>query len=272
VEKLMTKKQEEKRKVFLDRYIKYEEKIRPVIQFLKENHSLVEGFHVEGTKKLFQPCMSCKEKLHFIFVDSINAAGGNNLTASGESCEKFYKKLKHLPNEKLIDFKIFAESLNPENPSLEGVFRVLAGKEFKNIGFKKAALFIRALYVLHTDGRKELFKNFNVKQKELYIPLDIVIAEIMNRLIRFNNADKKRIIPWSDFNAFNQFAKEIFKEDFMILEDFWYWGYFNTKKEDGIRVLCFNKAKFYCSSFNYPDENLIGNHEKFVELVKKAIK
>ncbi len=268
----MTAKQELKLKELKSRYEKYEKKIRPVISFLRENHSLVKRFHVEGTKKLFQPCMSCKEKLHFIFVDSINAAGGNNLTASGESCEKFYKKLKHLPNEKLIDFKLFAESLNPENPSLEGIFRVLAGKEYKNIGFKKAALFIRALYVLHTDGKKELFKKFDVKQQELYIPLDIVIAEIMNWLLRFNSEDKKRIIPWYDFNAFNQFAKAYFKDEFMILEDLWYWGYFNSITKNKKRTLGFNKAKFYCSSFNYPDENLIGNHEIFVELVKKAIK
>jgi hypothetical protein len=204
---------------------------------------MVGQLHTEASKKLCNPGMSCRQKLYFIFVDTINAAGGSNLTTTGESCEKFYNVLKRLPGDKKIDFRTFAEVLSPENPTIEGIFHTLRSNEYINIGFKKAALFLRTLFSLHNNGAKELFTNFKIKESALYIPLDTVISDLLNQLLHFQYQDKNKISPHSDFYTVNRAAKKLFGDKFMLVEDLWFWGYFNSRVEKNkYRSIAFNKA------------------------------
>lgn len=266
------KKQDIKVKQIVERHVKYQKKLKPVFQFLEKHHGMVEQVHTEASKKLLNPGMSCRQKLYFIFVDMINAAGGSNLTTTGESCEKFYNVLKRLPGDKKIDFRTFAEVFSPENPTIEGIFHTLRSNEYKNIGLKKAALFLRTLYSSHSNGAEKLFTKFKIKESDLYIPVDTVITDLLNQILHFQYLDKEKLFPHADFQVANRAAKEIFEEKFMIVEDLWFWGYFNSRVEKNrYRSIAFNKAKFYSSYFIYPNEVLIGLHREFATIFNKAV-
>jgi len=150
-----------------------------------------------------------------------------------------------------------------------GIYKKLVSSEYKNVGPKKAALFIRAITVLNGNGLNELFSKFKWRKDDLYIPLDIVISDILNRLLNIKFTSKFKIIPYKDFYIVNEFSKFVLDDEFMLLEDLWYWGYFNMRVEkNAYREVQFNEEKFYSTPFIYPNEDLIPVHKEFVKCIK----
>lgn len=54
----------------------------------------------------------------------------------------------------------------------------------------------------------------------------------------------------------------------MLIEDLWYWGYFNTSGNDDNRKIEFNEAKFYSDVVYYPDAVVINKLKEFQEYIK----
>jgi len=121
---LKSKIQESKLDKYKSEYSKNKSKFTKLFKFLKKYHNIVDKFHQQALLKLFSNDMLCKHKLYFLFLDCINAAGGNNLSATGESTKKFYQFLKDLPNEKKINYTVFLEKFVPKNRSLNGISHI----------------------------------------------------------------------------------------------------------------------------------------------------
>lgn len=263
------KKNGDKETDFLqDHYNKYQMKFDEFIKFLKKHHQHVMDFHKKATGNLFKPDAPGKHKLYAIFVDCINAAGGNNLSTTGESCKKFYEIINNLPNDELLDFNLFKEEFNSENKSPKGIFDKLVSDEYRNVKHKKAALFMRSIHIINNM----IFNKYDGKDEDLYIPLDVVISDLLNQLLHIPFDEKLKIRPYNDFHLINKFSIEILDKEFMLIEDLWYWGFFNTRKiKSNYRKIEFNEDKFYSSRFVFPDEKDKTKFEEFREQFEKAI-
>lgn len=69
------------------------------------------------------------------------------------------------------------------------------------------------------------------------------INTYMNGSPHFQYRDKEKLFPHADFQVVNRAAKEIFEEKFMLVEDLWFWGYFNSRVEKNrYRSIAFKKA------------------------------
>ena len=65
-------------------------------------------------------------------------------------------------------------------------------------------------------------------------------------------------ISWAVWlNLLNNFAIEVFGKDLIILEDLWFWGYFNSKtkklsKTQSKKNIEFNSSKYNTDLYMYP--------------------
>lgn len=104
-----------------------------------------------------------------------------------------------------------------------------AGIGLKN---KKAALFLRDLFEAQKlDTAQNIFRGQIIKPTSLRIPLDSVIAGVLNKLFGRNPMpllDNRYAID-KHFEALTLFAKRRLGGDFMLVEDLWFWGYFGSK-------------------------------------------
>lgn len=266
-----------KKQIKLDELIKLTKnntKFNKLLEFLNINHSFVEEFR----KDYYQNKItgeSAKVKVRKIFIDAMNASGGNNLSSTGIACEKFYQIIDKLPNDNNLNFSVFInefnEICNKELETIEDLYLLLAeSKEFPNIKYKKAAIFLRNIFWLQSnDSENKIFTNIIFNNNTLKVPVDIVITTILNIVLL--ESEENKLKADRDFNLINEFALKILKENFMIFEDLWFWGFFNTinKKENNktVRKIEFNKDKYYSSNFIYPSETLEKKFKEFKSII-----
>ena len=112
-----------------------------------------------------------------------------------------------------------------------------------------------------------LFKHYNINKNDLQIPTDIVIVTIINKILHLNEK-RKKLNAMRDFDLINKFAHKVSPKNHMVIEDLWFWGYFNLGKKRNIN---FNKEKYYSDSSNYPNEKLKTKLEEFNKLLKSYI-
>lgn len=244
-------------------------KIDRLISFLKRRTKIVNKFYSESTIKSVSQHKLAKEKLYFLFLDCINAAGGNNLTNSAEATKLLLKHLDKLPNSRLIKFKDLTKIFNLKNSTTEELFIYLANGDFKNFRFKKAALFVRQIYYLQKSNEHKIFNDLEPKNIYKPIPLDTVISEIVSKVI---GLQYKNRIKGSDGEEFNNWAIKILgKKEYYLLEDLWFWGYFSLRKDNkGFRKINYNEAKLITNPWIYP--TYLKKHIRDINLFCKLIK
>jgi len=251
-------KKQERKDLLFRHYDRYKDDFNKILDFIIENKKYRKDYNYNYCNKFISGCKYAKERIRSLFVNSINAAGGNNLRLTGEACENFFKKVDKLPNKNLIDFKEFLSIFNVTN--INNLYAHLSdSEEFPNFKNKKTALFIRDLDIVN----KKLFKNYNINKNDLQIPVDVVIVTIINKILHLNGK-KKKLNSMRDFDLVNKFAHEISPKNHMVIEDFWFWGYFNLGKKRNIE---FNKEKYYSDLFNYPNEKLKEKLSDFRDLI-----
>ena len=215
--------------------------------------------------------LTAKENIRILYIDAINAAGGNNLTRTGKSCKVFFDTIKKLPDTKTVAlkdfFKIFSDDIN----DFDRLFLYFCkGKEtgLVNFGKKKAALFLRNLDLVQErpDETEKLFSNYKMDRLHLRIPVDIVITTVLNSIL-FSN--RSPLDPGRDFDKINEFAYMVLGQDFMLIEDLWFWGYFNLKIIKGQEKpnVEFNEDKYFSANFIYPHTELESRLREFTKLI-----
>ena len=70
---------------------------------------------------------------------------------------------------------------------------------------------------------------------------------------------------YKDFDLINDFFKSQLGDKFLLIEDFWFWGYFTTKGSGIERTFEFNDDKFYTANFLKPTDT---NRKYFMDFLK----
>jgi hypothetical protein len=264
--KEMNKSQRLKYATLISAFEHHKRDFNRIINFISKNQHFFLNDLQRGLKRVIIPTENAKINLRSLFVQTINAAGGNNLTLTGKGCKKFWNRIKGLPNDKIINYGAFLKCLGDNKKSTEDLFKRLL--KFNNIGKKKAALFIRDLFYAHKNPNNKtgIFKKCTIKEDELLIPLDTVISEMLNMMLGLRGTAKVR--P-GDFDMVNLFAKEVLKNKHMLIEDLWYWGHFSTRRKAKTRIMGFNEDMYYADIFTRPNERSRRMFKTFAKLLKQ---
>ncbi len=244
-------------KVLEQIYNSRKEKIFQVLEFIEKYKLIKDKIHfIENAKSLINN-ESAKEIIRILFIDCLNAAGGNNLTLNGKSSKYFYSKLEKLSDNRQIELTEFFNCFDNSISNYTDLFDYLhKSSDLKNFGKKKSALFIYKLDWLqqNLESDKKIFKKYQIDKTELIIPLDVVIVLILNKLL---NLEKENVLnQYKDFDLINSFFKSKLGERFILIEDLWFWGFFTTKGSGTDRKIEFNDDKFYTAEFLKPtDQN-----------------
>ncbi|MEI7961107.1 MAG: hypothetical protein WCI04_02115 [archaeon] len=248
--------------------LKYTENISElnrILMFLKNNSNYPEEYNRKFTLKVIGGSSSLNEKLRALFISTMSSGAGRNLTATGKSAKNFFNKTKQFGSEK-GNFKEFLQCFDKEITDFSDLFEyftVKAKKDFPHLGKKKTALFIRDLNTLND----KLFTNYAVVKGELRIPVDIVISIMLNKIMRLSGKDI--IKAERDFDLVNEFAKKAYPENPLLIEDLWFWGYFNQTGAGHNRVIGFNEDKYYSDQCLFPQQELENKFKEFSKLVNK---
>lgn len=262
----MRKKQlEENRKKIESNWKRFEK----VKDFVQNNRSEVENIQHAFLAKLM-PIKTVREKLRILFLDSMNAAGGNNLKLIGASAKKFFEMTVHFGDTQKISMKEFYQIFDDKITSPTTFFKTISAKKFKlgNFREKKTALFMKQIHILHTKGEPQshFINDYSIQEKDLMIPVDVVIETVLNRIWETNlNASRH-------FDFINEISKEKLEDNFMLIEDLWFWGFFNTRSQKGEpRKISkeLNEDKYYSADFIYPNDDLKSKLEEFSKLLNE---
>ncbi|MBT4340002.1 MAG: hypothetical protein HOD63_15535 [Bacteroidetes bacterium] len=262
-----------------------------VIKFLNDNHQIVIDYHIIRLKiNMSQDCP--KKRLRTLFIMAYDSNSSGRLDNKATAVEKFFNIIDKLDVNKdnLINWNDFLDNLGISTS--EEVFARLVVKHKKSSetkklerdypGFaeKKAAIFLRDLFIIHNESEfngNKVFKNFDLNKSHLKVPFDIVICDLINIILQTSNKivnsnsiieilpfEKKEkrpnvyLVPGlNGFNKINNFAIEVFGKDLIILEDLWFWGYFNSKtkklsKTQSKKNIEFNSSKYNTDLYMYP--------------------
>lgn len=238
---------------------KLSSKLNQIAKFMVENKDFREQYNTNCIQSFIASRKNAKEVIYSIFVSSLKAGKESNLEKSGIGANYFFNKLDTLPDTTHLEYRYFLNHFGCSNP--KELFSQLE-KKVTNMGEKKVALFMRDLDFCHRNVRS-IFDSYNEKvvSKSLVIPVDVVIRTIYDRLGLVNYDNK------GYFNLINEHAKQEFGEEFMIVEDLWFWGYFSTKGSENNREIVFNDAKFYTDSYIYPSSTLKDKVNEFIRLL-----
>ena len=74
------------------------------------------------------------------------------------------------------------------------------------------------------------------------------------------------------FKEVNEFARLELGKEYMLVEDLWFWGYFNTKVEEGKQEIhaSVNEDKYYSADFIYPTDGLWKKLGAFSSLINRS--
>lgn len=252
----------------------HRERFDRCIEFLRENKKTVEKFHHRALSKLLSADKAAKHRLYFLFIDCLGAAGARNLTGTAKASNKFLKTLEKFGLNETISFKKFASEIGAKPEDTEGVFKILAGGSFSHFGAKKAALFMRQIAQCQSCAELRIFSDLKSRDVYQLIPLDVIIADLCSQIL---GLDEVRFKPGRDFKDFNKWARDTLKEkdDYMLFEHLWFWGYFATKvKDDGKkpRTIEVNDAKLETNPWFYPISDYAPRKklDKFCQLFQQS--
>lgn len=258
-------------KHLIKQYEKKEYLFIELMAFVEQNHSYPEHHWVNHLNSILTNRKTWKETIFTLFVETINAAGGNNLRLNGKSCKQFYQIIESSPNNSTSIktsqfFSLFSEEVNSLNSFVDYLFQ---SNKFKNFGQKKAALFLRDLDLLHRKSDKVLFSDYDSSKVNLIIPVDVVITKVLNDF--FNMTGNLELKASRHFDLINNFAQKSLKKKYMLLEDLWFWGYYNQTTINKVRQLKLNEDKFYSELYFYPDKKIFEKLKQFNLLLKALI-
>jgi len=250
-------------------YKSNEEKFLNVIKFISENRRFKTKADAIINAKAIHNKGPAKERIRIIFIDALSASGGANLTRNGEACKFFNHKINQLNDTLQVDLQTFYKCFDIKINSIKDLFEYLwSSKEIVNFRKKKSALFLYKLNSIQTDPYldQKIFTNYNIEELDLFIPVDVVITLVINRI--FNVPDNLLLDQYKDFDLINTFFKSVLPDKFLLIEDFWFWGYFTTKVIGIGRTFEFNHAKFESSDLINPDRENEAVIKDFLKIIK----
>jgi hypothetical protein len=234
--------------------------------FLSENRKYPDEYRHEYLSSRYKNRFAPAENLRRLFVNSLNAAGGDNLNRKGKSAKQFCQLVSSLNYLEKIDFVEFLGIFKRVKTIDQLQNHLINKKPFADFGKKKVALFFRDLFILqHFPSRHRIFSNFQTAKQHLVIPIDVVICTVLNKYFLLQG--RYSLEASRDFDFVNELATQIFGEDYMLLEDLWYWGYFTLHKNGKARTLTFNEAKFYTDLYFAPSADVRKRFEQFIKLI-----
>lgn len=230
-------------------YPNYKDKLLDIIKFMEENKKIRIEHNKLYLSSLVYHCNhlnSANEIILEFFLNSLKTVPQGNMNNQFK-CLKYFENIINKLNPNLNNKINFNKLFKNEKP-----FNYFKNSNFKGLGPKTTSLFLRDIY-LYKDIIFEDANNF--KESYLFIPVDIVICVMLNKLFNLNES-KVRFIPERDFDFINIFFREkLGSTKFMIIEDLWFWGYFNlitnNKNKRGIREFKFNEAKFTIDIYSF---------------------
>jgi hypothetical protein len=236
------------------------------IDFISSNKHLKTNVDISFNANVLINKESAKEKIRLLFIDTLNAAGGSNLTRNGKASRYFNSKIETLENSAQLKIKDFYECFDKSINNIKDLYNYLRlSDNIVNFKEKKAALFIYKIHQLQTilEPDQKIFADYNVSQSDLVIPVDVVITLVLNKLL--NLTQKPVLEQYKDFDLINDFFKSQLGDKFLLIEDFWFWGYFTTKGSGGARTFEFNDDKFYTANFIKPTDQ---NRKYFMDFLQ----
>jgi hypothetical protein len=239
-------------------------KIDELMSFLRENTGFVEEHRRISTIKLVGNITLGRDKLYFLFLDALNAGGGSSLKRNGEACTEMIKRLNTMASTPTVSFKEFYRTVvlgykkfvfdNNKKEISKHLFEGLR-TQFVNFKFKKAALFMKELHDAQSYEACRIFHDIEASEIYLPIPLDVVISEVISQVLGFECEDiAHRVVAPVDGQRFTEWAQRNLGEEYYLIEDLWFWGYFGLGRPEkkGYRKIGLNEAKFSTCPWAFP--------------------
>jgi hypothetical protein len=250
-----------------ENFSKNEKHFSRLIEFVKNNKEIKQGIDLIFNSTILTCKFNAKEKIRILYIHAISAAGGSNLTRNGKSCKEFLSKIDILGEDQQVDLKYFFKCFENEIKSFAHLFSHISHNNL-NFREKKTALFLNKIDWVqrNIDYNQRIFKDYNIDIMDLMIPVDNVIVRILNEIICVNSVEK--LDQSRDFMIINKFFKENLGNDFMLIEDLWFWGYFSTKGNGDNRIIEFNEDKFYTAEFLKPTRDNENKIKEFIKILK----
>lgn len=216
-----------------------EGKIKELYEFLEENRQ----YNKQVQEGFIKSCIAIKDlspeqKVLNLLYGVVNTQSQPKIDKIGPFFKKMYQK-----DSDLTSYKGFLKTLKNESVSSDSLFELM--KSQNGWGSKTAALFVKYIYLIHTEDSLRDFKiwdDFSLNEYELKLPVDAVITHIFKD--NFLNQVCK-----SDFDGINNFfnKKHTENDDFIIWDELWFWGFITQQTIDNSRKSCeFNVNKFLC--------------------------
>ncbi|RAR73837.1 hypothetical protein [Flavobacterium aciduliphilum] len=237
-------------------------KIQKLYKFLKENRQ----YNKQVQEGFIKSCIAIKDlspeqKVLNLLYGVVNTQSQPKIDKIGPFFKKMYQK-----DSDLTSYKGFIKTLKKEPKSSDSLFELM--KSQNGWGAKTSALFVKYIYLIHTDDSLRDFKiwdDFSLNEYELKLPVDAVITHIFkNNLL--NQGCRL------DFDGINEFIGKYYSKnnDFIIWDELWFWGFITQKIENNKRVSNeFNENKFWC--LQYLEKDIVKIKplaEKFLQILK----
>lgn len=206
--------------IYLDK-----KKFPKLVKFLRENHSWPERYQKFAVSNACFGCRSGKSKLKAVFRSALQSNNSGGLELHAQAANRFAESIDSLPNRGRVVAGHFLSCFGAGN--MDELFASLI--RIKGVGGKKAALFMRDLFVTQDLPRDDkIFEQRFICEQDLFIPLDVVIASVLSRVSK-PAAFKEGDDLGKAFAPTNKFFKKRLRNNHMIIEDLWFWGYFGLR-------------------------------------------
>jgi len=235
--------------------------------FIEINHHIVMSYHARYYQYITCFAETRYDRIRSLFLNALEAAGGSvPLDAKYVSYKYFSETIESLKKKNRLAFKDFAECFmhNFDAPNKISVLSktFINDSRLPQFGIKKANMFIKELLMV---AGNDIFDDDNEKYiSHLIVPIDSVVRKVYMKLQKLK---KKNSI--CDENI-HEFARELFPQKPILLDDLWFWGHFTFNKE---RLLSeANIPMIYTDKLLDEDfinkYKLITKFNRFIEIVK----
>lgn len=254
-------------------------KLHHIFKFLQANREYNFRLHNYDFVRTFSSCSSNDEKafalLHGVFFTQsqpklnkaadffISLMNHNGADKPLTSFSNFYEFLKSSSNHKNISKKVEAQLKTNYN----GLFILLSKQN--GWGDKTAALFVKHLFQIHSEGGRKQFTFWNDTPERvesgdrLHLPVDAVMNFIF-----------KEISP--EIKGFSKINEAIYKEykgaDTEVWDDLWFWGFITQNSSGDGRKMEFNKGKYWALMGTPKEAREVDairkKAEKFIQIIK----
>lgn len=219
-------------------------RVHTVLDFLRENREWPRRYHAHAVSRTCYGATCARHRLIALFRSALLSNTGGGLSKVAATAKSFSKSLAPLKDQPIVESTQLLQCIDVERAN--SLFSALIKRP--GLGRKKAALFLRDLSIAQSLGSHKIFVRTPVRKKDLLVPFDRVIASSLNRLQvpnpLFNTSNIAR-----GFDSVNMYAKYKLKDDYMLLEDLWFWGYFGFTGTGCVRKLRVNKEKIALDQF-----------------------